>query len=521
MPLSDGFIFRNLKIVALITIWLRCGDSFSQTGILDSLFTFNSGPVKTGNALEIITRQTGYGFTYDSRLINTENRTELNFRNEKLGSVLRKVINNDSVTFSVINKYIIISRTILPGNEVLTKEPSKPAQVNYISGTVTDLETKDPLPYAALGLKNSGKGTVTNISGEFRLNIPDNSLTDTLSVTYLGFIPREIPVEQALGNNFNITLERDFISIPDIIIKTQSPRDVINKSIASVNKNYGMTPAMLTAFYREGVMKKSELQSYSEAVLQIYKSAYGGTLLNDQVKILKSRKIENTDARDTLAIRLKAGLSTCLELDGIKNTFDFLARQTMDDYTYRITDIVTVDEESAFVIDFEQKEAVEMPLFRGSVYINTVDFAVLQAEFELHPKYINRMKESFVTSSARGFTTWPLSVKYLVSYRKVNDRYVLNHVRGDLIFTSKQKKKLFNSQFNVFFELAVTGIDMVRVSRFEKDEIAPIHSVFSRTINKYDPDFWENQDFLKPEENLLQALKNMKVKLQEFSEPEN
>ena len=34
----------------------------------------------------------------------------------------------------------------------------------------------------------------------------------------------------------------------------------------------------------------------------------------------------------------------------------------------------------------------------------------------------------------------------------------------------------------------------------------------------YDPVFWGNQDFLKPEDNLLQELKNMKVRLQEFSE---
>ena len=62
-------------------------------------------------------------------------------------------------------------------------------------------------------------------------------------------------------------------------------------------------------------------------------------------------------------------------------------------------------------------------------------------------QYIHKMKDSFVSNSSRGFTTWPVSVKYSVSYRKVNDRYFLSHVRGDLIFTSKQKKKLFNTQF--------------------------------------------------------------------------
>jgi hypothetical protein len=329
---------------------------------------------------------------------------------------------------------------------------------------------------------------------------------------------REIPVEQAIGNNFNISLIREFISIPEIIIRTRVPQEIINKCFAAIPRNYGSSPALLTGFYREGVMKKQELQVYSEAILQIFKSSYSSTLLNDQVKILKSRKIENTSTNDTLAIRLKAGLSTCLELDGMRNNFDFLLRENMADYTYRMTDIVTTDEKTAYVIDFEQRDGIDLPLFRGTIYINTDDYALMQADFELHPKYIQKMKESFVTSSSRGFDTWPLTVKYSVTYREFNGRYFLNHVRGDLVFVSKRKKKIFNSQFNVFFELAVTGIKTNNVARFEREELAPIHSVFSKTITNYDYLFWGNQDFLKPEENLLQALENMKVRLQEFSE---
>ncbi len=190
----------------------------------------------------------------------------------------------------------------------------------------------------------------------------------------------------------------------------------------------------------------------------------------------------------------------------------------MQDYIYRLTDIVSTDEETAYVIDFEQREGIDLPLYRGTMYINTDDYALLHADFELHPKYIQKMKESFVSSSSRGFDTWPLTVKYSVSYRKLNGRYFLNHVRGDLVFSSKKKKKLFNSQFKVFFELAVTGIRTENVTRFEREELAPIHAVFSRTITNYDYLFWGDQDFLKPEDNLLQALENMKVKLLEFSE---
>jgi hypothetical protein len=312
-------------------------------------------------------------------------------------------------------------------------------------------------------------------------------------------------------------MKREFISIPEIIIRNQIPQDIISKARHAIPENYGNTPAAMTGFYREGVIKKAELQSYSEAVLQIYKSAYSGTLLADQIKVFKSRKIENIDRTDTLAVRLKAGLSTCLDLDGAKNIFDFISGEGMKDYSYRMTDIVTNDDESAYAIEFQQKEYVDLPLFKGTIYINTTDYGILNVEFEINPAFISKMKDSFVSASSRGFNTWPVSVKYSVSYRKVNERYFLSHVRGDLQFASKQKKKLFNTQFKVFFELAITETDLVNVARFDRDEIAPIHSIFSRTITNYDPFFWGNQDFLRPEDNLLQSLKNMNVRLQEFS----
>jgi hypothetical protein len=274
----------------------------------------------------------------------------------------------------------------------------------------------------------------------------------------------------------------------------------------------------MTGFYREGILKKSELQTYSEAILQIYKSAYTATLQNDQIKVYKSRKIENLDRTDTLAIRLKAGLSTSLELDGARNFFDFISPEYINAYNYRLSDIVRYDDESAYAIDFEQREGAETPLFRGTIYINTSDYGIYRVEFEISPSKINKIKESFITSSSGGFVTWPVSVKYSIDYRKVDRRYFLSHVRGDLLFNSKQKKKLFSTQFKVFFELAITDTGFENVRRFEREELAPVHSVFSRTITSYDTDFWGDQNFLRPEENLLDALKNMRVNLQEFEE---
>lgn len=516
MPLVNGYIEKRISAVALLILMICHHPVLGQENILDSLFTFRAGQIKTGAALDLISRQTGYSFTYDSRLIDEEIRINLSFSGSKLEVILDSILKSDSLDFTVIDKYIIISRVTPP--PVQKSDPASTEELFYISGIISDAESKEPLPFATAVIKNTGKGMVSNGAGEFGLKITRESLTDTLSFSYMGYLSREIPVEQAIGNNYNIGLLREFISIPEIIIKTRVPQEIIYKCTASINRNYGNTPALLTGFYREGVIKKQELQIYSEAILQIFKSPYIGSILNDQVKIFKSRKIENTSSSDTLLIRLKAGLSTCLELDGIRNNFDFMQRESMKDYIFRLTDIVSIDEEAAYVIDFEQRDNVDLPLYKGTMYINTDDYALHHVDFELHPRYIQEMKESFVSSSTRGFDTWPLTVKYSVSYIKFNDRYFLNHVRGDLVFTSKKKKKLFNSQFKVFFELAVSGIKTENISRFDREELAPIHAVFSKTITNYDYLFWGDQDFLKPEENLLQALENMKVKLLEFSE---
>lgn len=515
--LSDnGTIFKYISAIALLIILIPPHETKSQESILDSSFTFRAGTIKTGNALNLITRQTGFHFTYDSRLIDPEKTIFMNFRDTKLEIILDSILKGDSLIYSVIDEFIIISREIpLPPS---ANGPELVPDLKFISGIIIDGESSEPLPYATIAIKNEGKGTVSNSNGEFGFKISPENYSDTVVVSYLGYYSREIPVKQSLGNNFRVAMRREFISIPEIIIKNQIPQEIILKTISSIPRNYGNTPAGMTAFYREGVLRKSQLQTYSEAILQIYKSAYSGSILSDQIKVFKSRKIENVNVTDTLTVRLKAGLSTCLQLDGIRNSFDFTSRENFTEYTYRITDIVSFNEESAFEIEFGPREGAEAPMFRGSIFINTADFALLKADFEINSAYLKKMRENFILNPSRDFITWPVSVRYSVTYRKMDGRYFLNHVRGDLEFASRQKKKLFNTQFYVFLEMAVTSMSLTDVKRFDREELAPTHSVFSRTITNYDAVFWENQEFLKPEDNLLQALKNMNVRLQEFKE---
>ena len=84
MSSLNGNIFIKFLAIALFLLMILPQRAECQQGILDSIFTFRAGTVKTGSALDIISRQTGYNFTYDSRLIDQEKKTMMTFDNTNL-----------------------------------------------------------------------------------------------------------------------------------------------------------------------------------------------------------------------------------------------------------------------------------------------------------------------------------------------------------------------------------------------------------------------------------------------------
>lgn len=504
---------RVLLVAGLLLLPLRL---ISQENILEKEINLDGNSIRVTRALSEVRKLTGYLFTYDTKIISADRSFEIPAHETTVREILDSIAGDPSIRYSVIGRHIILYRDIT-GPGLPMKADTLPGEI-MISGKITDAETSDPLPYATIGISHRGKGTVTNFNGEFILKISDESLDDTLTVSYVGYVNRLIPVRSLPGNEMTISMDRDFIPIPEIIIRTQDPRLIISKTISSIASNYGTTPASLTGFYREGVYRKKEPQIYSEAVVKIYKSPYTRSFLNDQIKVIRSRKIENLEVRDTLAVRLKAGLSATLSLDGMRHLFDFLDPSSLNSYEYHLTDIVTIDDQSAYVISFVQREWVTEPLMMGDIYINVDNYAVVLVEFEINPEYIDQTAGSYISRLPRDYSMKPEYVRYRARYREIDGRYYLAHVRGDLGFMARSKRRLFNSHFNVFFELAITDFRTEGVERFDHEELAPVYSVFSRTITGYDSNFWKDFDFLKPEDDLVEALDRLKVRLGEFVE---
>ncbi len=482
-----------------------------QDMILGRKIKLSGTSLKTSKVLGEMNFITGFVFTYDTKIIDPEKRVDLPSQVVDVRSILDSISSVQSVRYSVIGRHIILYHDYIP--PARDSVAVKGIKEIFITGTIVDEESNEPLSYATIGISHRAKGTITNNNGVFILKLPIEFIDDTVSISYVGYLNRCLPARSLYSNDQIIKMERSFIAIPEIIIRAQDPLVIINKALSRISENYGNTPTLLSGFYREGIFRKKEPQIYSEAVLQVYKSPYTRLFQTDQVKVLRSRKTENLTMKDTLAIRLKAGLSTCINLDGAKNYFDFTDPSRTSYYNYHFSDMVSIDGERAYVISFEQKPGVEDPLFKGEICINSSDYGIMSATFEINPALISRTKESYISRLPQGFIVKPVSVKYMVRYRKINHRYFISHVRGDLQFLAKGRKTLFKSRFDVFFEVAYTDYRTENVQRFERDEITPTNTVFTRTINGYDELFWKDFDFLKPEQDISEAFEKLKARL--------
>jgi len=102
-----------------------------------------------------------------------------------------------------------------------------------------------------------------------------------------------------------------------------------------------------------------------------------------------------------------------------------------------------------------------------------------------------------------------------VSYHEVNGKYYLRHVKGELKFRVKKKRKLFATTFETCLEMAVCSIDTINVQKPKRKETDKLNTIFVNDVREYDNTFWEDYNFIKPDDDWQEAVKKLQLKLEQ------
>lgn len=508
-PYKHVSCFERLKFILICCLWLSHSGVAAQVQntVLDQYIDLPRQNASLYQILNQVTRQTGYYFIYDSDLIENDKNLRIRKTHKPLQEFLQDILQDSTLSFRLVEKHILIYRrepdsaTARSYSAEVQNDPP-PA---YIKGRVLDPHSGKPLAYATVYFPSNGTGVITNTEGIFRLLTPLEMQTDSIRVSHIGYKPRFLPIA-VFGNEMkDITLETDIISLQEVLIRYYDPRSIVMEALSRKKQNYSQSPLLLTTYYREGVRQENQMLNYSEAVFRIYKEPYD-TYQADQTQLLKSRKFINHTHKDTLWVKLKAGVQTTMDLDIMKNIPDFLDVNYLGDYRFTRADLVSLNNRSVFAIAFKPAEDRPQAFFKGILYIDKESKAIVKADFELSPDHLEMANQIFIYRGSRRYRTRFQSVTYTVNYQLVDNAYVVNHVRGDLHFRVRRRNQLLAQNYYTFMEMVVCHTEAREASRLPRRQTFQANSIFADQSYTYDYNFWESFNIITPEKEISEAL---------------
>jgi len=468
-----------------------------------------------------VSEQSGCLFVYDSKLINNDASAKTKGKAYSLREMIYEIVGNDKLTLKVIGKHILILPPGGGGKSPIEALPISSQPVYHsISGRLLDRETGNPVVNATVAVRGTSIGNVSNQDGAFKLSLPDSLKESQVAFSHLGYVLQEIPASALMGRDNVLSLDPKVIPLQEVLIRLVEPNRLLHEMMEERERNYSMNPVYLTTFYREGVQLKNKFQSLTEAVFKVYKAPVNEPYALDQVKLLKKHRIDNRENTDSLIAKIRAGIQACLQLDLMKNLPDFFALDAPDNpYVYTSGDVTFIDNRCVNVIYFRQREGVKGPLYCGELYIDSEKDALVQARFEVQPKYIKQATRLFVVRQAQKMRLSTRKIVYTVSYKLWNGKYYIHHIRGDLYFKIKRKNWLSsNPQLHTWFEMVTCHIDTEHVNRFSRAERLPTHTVFAETHFKYDESFWEDFNFIPLESELGKVMEKVALKIEKVGD---
>lgn len=487
----------------------------NKTG-LDSIIYLAKEKGTVYSMLERVSDKSGYLFIYDSKVVDNGRSVKLKEGARSIREAVGEIIGNEKALLRLIGGHILIYER--------AEQPSLaevPVSAGYftLQGRLLDKYSGAPIAYGTVGVAANTIGTITNQNGDFRLRLHDSLNRSIIKISHLGYVAQDIDVSLLVGGSTVLSLEPRVMEIPGVVVRVADPIKVLRQMLDNRCLNYAHEPVYLTTFYREGVQYKQKFQNLSEAVFKVYKTPLSNNMLGDQVKLLKKSLIANKGMRDTLMAKISAGIDACLQLDFMKQLPDFLIPNESYDYPYVYTSgkSTTIDERLVNVVCFEQRRGIEHPLYKGELYIDDQNGALLQANIEIHPQFVNKAVDMLVVRQARILKTIPQKVTYTVTYKPWNGKYYINHIRGDLFFKVKKRNQwLGSSSLHAWFEMVTCRIETHNVTRFQRNERLPTRTVFSETHFKDDPDFWGEFNVIPWEQELSKIIHEISARVEKL-----
>ncbi len=201
-----------LQCLLLNAIWAADLNAQEIRSVNDVRIDLNVKNASLSELFQIIEKNTNFYFSFSSEDISNDFTYTNSKRKVSVRDVLLDVSQQADLKFKQVNRNIIVQKN---GNNL--NQPPKVEVVIQgitITGKVTSSEDKSGLPGANVIVQGTSTGTVTDIEGNYTIEVPDANAV--LVFSSVGFVTQEL----AVGNQtvIDIVLSADVTALDEIVV---------------------------------------------------------------------------------------------------------------------------------------------------------------------------------------------------------------------------------------------------------------------------------------------------------------
>ena len=204
------FVF-SLILQAIFATVILANDVIAQKyySVREQHLAVQFSEVSVIDALKEIETRSQFKFTYDIKDIDNEVKINMPYKRYSIADILIRLSTEASLHFKQINNTIDVKK-IKKSNNASKIEV---VLLTEISGKVTSVEG-DPIPGVNVVVKGTSIGTVTDIDGNYRIDVPDDA--ETLVFSFIGYNVEEVSIN---GRSVvNTTLVQDLTELAEVIV---------------------------------------------------------------------------------------------------------------------------------------------------------------------------------------------------------------------------------------------------------------------------------------------------------------
>jgi hypothetical protein len=362
------------------------------------------------------------------------------------------------------------------------------AQTNIaVSGSVRDVETKKPLSFASISVKNKPMGTVTNAEGEFEFNLPADFSNDSIVITHLGYKTYRNKVSELTKSDKSIFMKATPLLLTEVVVeeKRLSGKYIVGMAKKNLTQNYPVKPFCVEGFFREIEEENGKYLLLMEAALELYDKGLDGKPKNsfeESVLIKEMRKSLHYSSQKN---RNNIGISLT---DLIENNDIRYNRGMLDTsfYSYSLDTVVSYNDRIVYGITVSGKTDI------GTLFIDQETYGILKISMERKSRNNNEKyyySDRVQGGLQRGRVWFRFTVEYELFNNKLYPKRMHESEFNELIDKKSRELKISATET---MEFIVTGI-----SEKESAEAKLLRYGQTLSTGPYHEQFWKTYNTLK------------------------